>query len=120
VSVGEEEPLAATWASPDQLLRVSVRTGADDRPVVALAGELDIASTEEVGARLAEALGQGKGLVVDLAELRFIDSTGITAMFIAHKRAVDAGRVMVLRAPRPNVRKTIGLIGLDKVFLIEE
>jgi len=119
VSVGEEQAPVVTWESADGVLRVAATTGLDGRPVVALTGELDIATAHEVAARLADALAEGKGLVVDLGELRFIDSTGISTLLVAHKCALDGGHVLVLRAPVPNVRKTLSLVGLDQVFRIE-
>jgi hypothetical protein len=60
VSVGEEQAPEATWESADGVLHVTATASVDGRPVVALAGELEIASAKEVGARLAEAVCCGR------------------------------------------------------------
>lgn len=51
-------------------------------PVAHLSGEIDRSNAVELGERVATAIGdQGGGLVVDLSELAFIDSTGIRMLF---------------------------------------
>lgn len=50
--------------------------------VARLTGELDIAGAARTGERIAEAVPTGApGLVVDLMELEFIDSSGIAMLF---------------------------------------
>ena len=49
--------------------------------VVALCGELDVASSQELSDELAELIENGTtDLVIDLAQLAFIDSTGLSAI----------------------------------------
>ena len=51
-------------------------------PVARLSGEIDRSNAAELGDRVATAIGdQGGGLVVDLSELAFLDSTGIRMLF---------------------------------------
>ena len=51
-------------------------------PVAHLSGEIDRSNAAELGDRVATAIGeQGGGLVVDLSELAFLDSTGIRMLF---------------------------------------
>jgi anti-sigma B factor antagonist len=51
-------------------------------PVAHLSGEIDRSNAAELGQRMAGAIGDGGGgLVVDLTELAFIDSTGIRMLF---------------------------------------
>ena len=50
--------------------------------VAHLSGEIDRSNADELGDRVASAVGdQSGGLVVDLSELEFIDSTGIRMLF---------------------------------------
>ncbi|TMK72227.1 MAG: STAS domain-containing protein [Actinobacteria bacterium] len=51
-------------------------------PVAHLFGEIDRSNAAELGDRVASAIGdQSGGLVVDLSELAFLDSTGIRMLF---------------------------------------
>ena len=62
--------------------------------VVAVSGELDI----DTMAELSAALAAGNGLVttvVDLRGLTFIDSSGVSGLLGAARRAQEAGRRLV-------------------------
>jgi anti-anti-sigma factor len=51
-------------------------------PIAHLFGEIDRSNAEELGDRVASAIGdQSGGLVVDLSELAFLDSTGVRMLF---------------------------------------
>jgi anti-sigma B factor antagonist len=51
-------------------------------PVAHLSGEIDRSNAAELGDRVASAIAdQSGGLVVDLSELAFLDSTGIRMLF---------------------------------------
>jgi anti-sigma B factor antagonist len=51
-------------------------------PVAHLSGEIDRSNAAELGDRVASAVGDhAGGLVVDLSELAFLDSTGIRMLF---------------------------------------
>jgi anti-anti-sigma factor len=68
-------------------------------PVAHFSGEIDRSNVAELGDRVATAIGdQGGGLVVDLSELAFLDSTGIRMLFelaAELKRRQQALRVVV-------------------------
>lgn len=62
--------------------------------VVSLSGEVDIAAVGAVTAALAEAIRQARtGVIVDLADLEFIDASGLGALVRArqHSRHLPAG-----------------------------
>jgi anti-anti-sigma factor len=81
-----------------------------------VSGELDLATYESALSALTpivEAEGQGD-VVLDLAELSFVDSSGIR-LFIKLQQALgDRGR-LVLRAPQPQVVKVIEIAGLREL-----
>ncbi len=68
-------------------------------PVAHLSGEIDRSNAAELGDCVATAIGaQGDGLVVDLSELAFLDSTGVRMLFelaAELKRRHQALRVVV-------------------------
>lgn len=67
----------------------------DDRgtSVIALRGELDLASSGALEEELTRVLASGSGeIVIDLRELEFMDSMGLGALIGAHRRAQEANR----------------------------
>jgi anti-sigma B factor antagonist len=87
-----------------------------DRVVVALAGECDLAVRDELSAALLTALGTARTVVVDLAELRFLDSSGIHGLVAAHHAAVrDSGRLYVVNARGP-VADLLDLTGVGDLL----
>ena len=81
-------------------------------------GELDIATSGEVAARLDELREAGfRRLVLDLSALTFIDSSGIQAIMQA-RRAADRDHVPLVVVPGPPaVQRVFTLTGVaDHVF----
>jgi anti-anti-sigma factor len=77
--------------------------------VVGLDGELDIAGLPAIEAGLDELLTQPpQPVLLDLAELRFLDSTGITVLI---RIANHFGEVRT-RDAAPAVRRVIEVLGL--------
>jgi anti-sigma B factor antagonist len=87
----------------------------DDGVVLEVSGRLDICSSHTLREKLALAAVSGASrLVVDLSELRFIDSTGIGVLAMAARRlALEAGLAIV--CPEGRVCRTLALAGLDRV-----
>jgi anti-sigma B factor antagonist len=81
--------------------------------IVALHGELDIVSADGLADALVEVAGST--VVVDLADLTFMDSTGISALVIARNRilADGEGQLAVTR-PGGIVRKALEVVGLSQ------
>lgn len=85
-------------------------TRIDNTHVVSLLGELDIATAEGLADWLVDL--PGSTVVVDLSELTFMDSSGITAMVQAHNRREEAGAELMLTRPHPIVRRALEVVGL--------
>jgi anti-sigma B factor antagonist len=86
--------------------------------VVALRGELDIADAASVMAVLAAAAAGNPRIIVDLAALEFIDSSGVAALVRGRNLARQAGGDLLLAAPRGPVRRILALTGLIGVFSV--
>jgi anti-anti-sigma factor len=80
-------------------------------------GELDIATAHRVAqSLLAVEHEEDVALtVVDLAELTFVDVAGLRALVEAAWRAGRRGRQITFVEARPEIRRTVGLVGLDLV-----
>ena len=85
---------------------------------VSLAGEIDLETSPEVRRTLLEQLADGRALHVDMAEVNYIDSSGIASLVEAHQRAQDRGQEFVLVRVSAPVMKVLRLARLDRVFTI--
>ena len=89
----------------------------DGTLLVELSGELDISTSPEVEERLLQLERDGvpEWLIIDLREVGFLDSTGLSLLINADRRARDAGRRLTVvsgaGAPR-RILVTSGLHGL--------
>jgi anti-anti-sigma factor len=84
-------------------------------PRLVVAGELDLASAEELEANLKELeSSEPELLVLDLRELEFMDSTGLRTVIAADSRAKERGaRLLVVRAPE-EVDRVFRLTRMDQ------
>jgi anti-sigma B factor antagonist len=82
-----------------------------DVHLVSLQGELDLASAAGLFERLVETAGSV--VVIDLSELTFMDSSGISAMV---RTKNELGDGVVLTRPQPNVRRVFEITGLGDWF----
>ncbi|GAA2416237.1 hypothetical protein GCM10010191_28300 [Actinomadura vinacea] len=97
-----------------RLLDVTARPQ-DGRTVVRLCGELDIANGDDLRERLAAARrSYGDQLILDLADLRFMDSHGLSIIVDCYKEVSGNGGSLVLAAPRPMIRRTLEITGLHR------
>jgi anti-sigma B factor antagonist len=82
---------------------------------IALKGELDLSTTGKVETELRRAEATAEPLVVlDLAGLTFLDSTGLRMIVAADKRAREAGRrLAIVRGPGP-VQRVFTVTKLDE------
>jgi anti-sigma B factor antagonist len=89
---------------------------ADDTVTVALHGEVDVLTVDQVRRTLTDALAERpKAVVVDLTRLTFIDSTGLGALVFGFQRARDADVAFRLAHPSPAVHQILVLSGLLEV-----
>lgn len=85
--------------------------------VARLAGRLDLLAAPAVKQRLAEVVAGGHPrLVVDLAEVPFIDSTGLGSLVGGLKAARQAGGDLRIANPGEQARAILQLTTLDRVL----
>ena len=87
-----------------------------DHVVVALRGELDIAGSAGGAAALAAVAAREPEIIVDLAGLEFIDSSGVAALARGRKQARHAGGDLRLAAAQQQVLRVLALTRLIEVF----
>ncbi|HEU4425561.1 MAG TPA: STAS domain-containing protein [Pilimelia sp.] len=85
--------------------------------IIAVAGELDMATAPRLQACITELVDSGqKRLVFDLSELSFCDSTGLSIFVRAKNNCDDVGGVVRLAAPQRSVRRILEVSGLIEVL----
>ncbi len=89
--------------------------------MLALFGELDVVSAPELQHMLDDVLGQPHARVMlDLNELSFVDSAGVSVLIKAKQRAETMGRTLVLRRPTEQLERVFSLVGLADWLEIED
>ena len=96
-------------------LTITTTQTEDGRARVTVEGEIDVSCADELRDALDAALATGNtGIEVDLAQVPYIDSTGIGVLVGAAHRALDAGSRLVVVGAQRNVSRIFGLLGIDR------
>jgi anti-sigma B factor antagonist len=86
--------------------------------VVALEGELDLERAPSLKWALVDSLDAGyKQIVVDLTQVRFMDSTALSVL-VGVNKSLDIGARLALVCVNSNVLKIFELSGMDGAFAI--
>ncbi|MDX6692382.1 MAG: hypothetical protein QOG15_3839 [Solirubrobacteraceae bacterium] len=89
--------------------------------VVALSGELDLASVGQMESALDVARADERPRVcLDLAELQFIDSTGLATVIRTHLGIEEAGGALAVVCSEGAVRRTVQTTGLLEMLTVTD
>lgn len=88
--------------------------------VVELAGEVDLQHSPTVRKRLMELMFDRRDVLVDMARVAYIDSSGIASLVEAYQMARRNGTRFILAAVSQPALRVLQLARLDKVFAISE
>jgi anti-sigma B factor antagonist len=75
-------------------------------------GEIDLTEVERFERLLLDAVREAEAVVVDVAELRFIDSTAIGALVAGHNAAKARGCRLTLANPAAQVDRVLRMTGV--------
>ena len=103
-------------------MQVTVTTSQQDGVfVLVLGGDIDVATAFTVRDALDRVLAAGHRLIVlDLSDVRFIDSTGLGVMVGRLKAVRDLGGDLHLVCTSPRIIRVMSITGLDSVFVIHD
>jgi len=90
----------------------------DGHVVVTLCGVLDVLDAVSVAAALAAVAAQQPEIIVDLAGVDFMDSSGVAALVRGRKHARHAGGDLLLAAPQQQVLRVLAITRLIDVFSV--
>jgi RND superfamily putative drug exporter len=101
-------------------LRIDVAERADGLHV-SLAGDLDLTTAEQLGARLRDLESSAPAVtILDLRGLRFMDSTGIAQLFQARRRASAEGRRLVVVKGSEPIDRILEIVRADSALELVE
>jgi anti-sigma B factor antagonist len=116
----DEAQISRLATSVQNQFQVDVRKDGTSA-VVAVTGELDLASGPELEAELDQIAGpETQLLVVDLRQLDFMDSTGLSILVRAHQRLAGEGCEMGLVKGSQQVQRLLDLTGVaERLRLVD-
>ena len=87
--------------------------------VLAVAGEIDIGTVDDLRRALSDVLtdSRPRRLVVDLAEVGFLESAGIAALMAAYRSGRAQQTAVTLCNCQPLARRVLEITGVDKVLM---
>jgi anti-anti-sigma factor len=101
----------------DDLVEVQIeQLEGDDVVVARLTGELDISGADSTGRRIAEAVpSSARGVVVDMSDLDFIDSSGVSMLFALARRVGSRRQELRVVAPEGKpVARVLEIVEFDR------
>jgi anti-sigma B factor antagonist len=115
----DQPSVDARGIRPPDAYAIDLRDAGDGVTVVTLAGELDLAAAPVLRERLAEAAGSAeRGVVLDMAEVTFVDSSALRELLRARAALEAAGARLVLAAVGPPVARLLELTQTSDVLLL--
>jgi anti-anti-sigma factor len=107
-------------AGPDPL-EIDVARRGERTFVVTLTGECDLETSPEVGRTLESLSGNGpRRVVVDLAPLEFIDSSGINVLVGAARTIAGGGGSLTLAGASDHVRRVFEIAHVPDVVALAD
>ncbi|HVE45363.1 MAG TPA: STAS domain-containing protein [Acidimicrobiales bacterium] len=90
--------------------------------VVGIVGELDCSTAAVLEERLADLLSDQGNLtvVLDLADMTFVDSSGLSVFLTAYRHLRGRGGTLCLRHPSASTMKVFAITGLDRLLAIDD
>jgi anti-anti-sigma factor len=68
---------------------------------------------------LVAAITRGRRVVLDLDQLPILDNPALRGLIMLLRRVREAGGELILRVTRPELRTTLSLTALDRVFEVD-
>lgn len=102
----------------DAASRLTITT-VDDGHTLVLSGEIDAHTAPELADALAALPAGAADITIDMADVEFIDSSGLRVVIDAHNRANEAERKLVLRSPSATVARLVEIAGLAGHFNVD-
>jgi anti-sigma B factor antagonist len=85
--------------------------------LITVSGEIHVTTAPDFSMRLNDAIAAGsRGVVIDLSEVEFIDSTGLSVLLNGLRRVTRAQGKLALVISNPTVLRLFEITRLDSTF----
>ena len=91
----------------------------DRSVVVAVRGEIDPSSAGLLAGHLAAAIAEAPRVIVDLRDVTFMDSSGLSVLVDAFHLSGQNSEALVVRSPSEFIARLFTLTGLDQYLTVE-
>jgi anti-anti-sigma factor len=104
-----------------ELIGVQIEQGVSDVVIARLTGELDISVAEQTGRRIAGAVpSSALGVVVDMGELEFMDSSGVSMLFsLARQVGSHRQQLRVVAPPGKPVSRVLEIVEFSRAAPVD-
>jgi anti-anti-sigma factor len=113
--------MSATPSADIPQFEIDSGPGPEEVYVVRVAGEVDMSHEEELRGELHSAVAaDSKGIVVDLTECEFIDSSGVRALLLSREaqHTEDGTEHLAVAASSEQIMRILTVMGVDRVIPI--
>jgi anti-sigma B factor antagonist len=113
--------MSATPSADIPQFEINSGPGPSDVHVVHIIGEVDMSHEEELRGELRNAVAaDARGIVVDLTECEFIDSSGVRALLLSREaqHPEDGSELLAVAASSEQILRILSVMGIDRVIPI--
>ena len=113
--------MSATPSADIPQFEINSGPGPEDVYVVRVSGEVDMSHEEELRGELRTAIAADtKGIVVDLTECEFIDSSGVRALLLSRQaqHSEEDSERLAVAAASDQILRILSVMGIDRVIPI--
>jgi anti-anti-sigma factor len=104
-----------------QPLSIDISFPVEGTALVELVGELEVVSVDEFSVRMADLDGGGRShVVIDVAGITFIDSSGINALIRAVRSVEARGGTAVVASPSTVAQRVFAITRLPQLVPVEQ
>lgn len=94
-------------------------TEEDNISTVFLDGEIDMDKTDEVKGAIFPVIDSGKNVALNLSNVQYMDSSGISVLIESHQKALEKGTKLVIKDVSKSVLKVIMMAKLEQILNLE-
>lgn len=94
-------------------------TEEDNISTIFLDGEIDMDKTDEVKESIFPVIDSGKNVALNLSNVQYMDSSGISVLIESHQKALEKGTKLVIKDVSKSVLKVIMMAKLEQILNLE-
>jgi anti-anti-sigma factor len=105
--------------SPPHQIVIDLATDEQGRKVLVASGDIDLQTAPVLRRHIERAAEPGEALVIDLRQVRFMDSPGLGTIVFCDRTQREQGGHLVLKDATGAVRDLFEVVQLGKVVVLE-